>query len=365
MIIARNHMAEESWSRNLTKKATSGARNGEVEASATSSFAKHRSQTKAMRQPSLTRSRANQHLRAEVHNAHHPVAHPAIYLGSYAGSSSRKSLNDQAKGDFIRPSPRASTCHLHLEPLLQAVDADLATYGVKELRDGFFDASFHRPLQRHRQEMMRKASLTLPDAFKQSNPLSLRQFLPQQVLEAKSFLYEISTSRAGIQLLKSFLGFFITYIICLIPASRDWLGRYNYIMVVSAIINHAGRPIGSQVDGAILTIFGTVAGLGWGSLALYASTSTSTARSGYGGILATFLVIFAALLGWLRCVLVRFYQAVLSAGIAICYVCLANTSENVGWINVFEYGIPWALGQVVCLIASIVVFPDAGSRSLA
>lgn len=358
-------MAEESWSRILTKGATSGASDGDVEAFATSSSKKHRSQMKAMRHPSLTRSRPNQHLRAEVHDAHHPAAHPVIYLGSYAGSSSRKLLNDQAKGPSIRPSPRASTSHLQLEPLLQAVDADLATYGVEELRDGFFDASFHRPLQRHREEMKRKASLTLPDAFKQSNPLSLRRFLPQQIREGKSFLYEISTSRAGIQLLKSFLGFFIAYVICLIPASRDWLGRYNYIIVVSSIINHAGRPIGSQLDGAILTILGTIAGLGWGSLALYASTSTSTARSGYGGILATFLALFAALLGWLRCVLIRFYQAILSAGIAICYICLANTSERVGWIKVFEYGIPWALGQVVCLIVSIVVFPNAGSRSLA
>ena len=52
-----------------------------------------------------------------------------------------------------------------------------------------------------------------------------------------------------------------------------------------------------------MTILGTVAGLGWGSLALYVSTSTSAAQSGYGGILAAFLIIFAAAIGWLRCVL--------------------------------------------------------------
>lgn len=213
---------------------------------------------------------------------------------------------------------------------------------------------------------MRKAEETLPDTFRMKNqPLSVRRFLPQQLRGAKAFFWRISTTRAGVRLLKTFLGFFITYIICLIPASRNWLGRYNYIMVVSAIVNHPGRAIGSQIDGAILTILGTVTGLGWGSLALYVSTSTATAQSGYGGILATFLVIFAVFIGSLRCIFIRLYQAVLCAGIAIVYTCLADTSQSVGWRKVFDYGIPWVLGQGICLIIAVVVFPDAGSRSLA
>ena len=113
-----------------------------------------------------------------------------------------------------------------------------------------------------------------------------------------------------------------------------------------------------------MTILGAVAGLGWGSLALYISTSTSTAQLGYGGVLAVFLVLFTAVIGWLRCVLIRFYQAILSAGFAIFYTCLANTSQDVGWVKVFDYGIPWALGQAVCLLVSVLVFPEAGSRAI-
>ena len=56
-------------------------------------------------------------------------------------------------------------------------------------------------------------------------------------------------------------------------------------MAISVIVNHPGRPIGSQIDGAFMTVLGTFAGLGWGALALYVSTSTGPARSGYGGIL--------------------------------------------------------------------------------
>lgn len=296
-----------------------------------------------------------------------PSAHDVI-RGSFAPSSTsfRRSLDFRAPGASPVPSLRANSGHLQLEHLLQGVDAELDGYGLEESRDGFFDAPFRRPLERNHEDLMRKAAETFPDAFRNKNhPLSLRRFVPQQLYETKTFFERISTSRAGIRLLKTFVGFFITYIICLIPASRDWLGRYNYIMVVSAIFNHPGRAVGSQLDGAALTILGTLAGLGWGSLALYVSTSTATAQSGYGGILATFLVIFAVFIGWLRCVFIRLYQAVICAGIAIVYTCLADTSQSVGWKKVFDYGIPWVLGQAVCLVVAMLVFPDAGSRSLA
>ena len=254
--------------------------------------------------------------------------------------------------------------HLQLQHLLQAVDLDLDSYGLQEDRDGFFDASFFQPSDRDHAHMMQDAFETLPDGFGKKDPLSVRRFVPQQWHELSEIVKEVTTRRAGIQLAKSFLGFFISYVICLIPASRNWLGRYNYIMVLSAIINHPGRPLGSQVDGTILTILGTVAGLGWGSLALYVSISTGPARSGYGGVLATFLILFTAAIAWLRCIYMRFFQAVISAGIAICYTCLADTSQAVSWRKLFDYGIPWVLGQVVCLVISIFVFPDTGAYAI-
>ena len=313
------------------------------------------------------RNPKNPHIAEDAKTQHLGAAHNII-RGSFTQTPTtpRRSLDTKVLASSPAPSPRASISYPQPEPLVQEFDVDPSRYGLEESRDGFFDASFTRPLKLDHEDLMRKAEENLPDAFRKKNqPLSVRRFLPQQLREAKAFFRRISTTRAGVRLLKTFLGFFITYIICLIPASRNWLGRYNYIMVVSAIVNHPGRAIGSQIDGAILTILGTVTGLGWGSLALYVSTSTPTAQSGYGGILATFLVIFAVLIGWLRCIFIRLYQAVLCAGIAIVYTCLADTSQSVGWRKVFDYGIPWALGQGICLIIAVVVFPDAGSRSLA
>lgn len=313
------------------------------------------------------RERKTKNLRLRESSIHRSGLDRDVYLGSYAQSRTttpRGSIDGRAFRKRPLPSPRASTSHMQLDHLLQAVDTDLETYGVEELRDGFFDAAFYRPVQRKRSDLMRKASLTLPASFKKHHPLSFQYFIPQQLGEAWSFFRQMTTSRAGIRLFKSFLGFFACYIICLIPASRDWLGRYNYILVLSALVNHPGRTVGSQIDGAVMTVFGTIAGLGWGSLALYVSTSTDVARSGYGGVLAAFLVLFTATIGWLRCVFIRFYQAVISAGIAITYTCLADTSETVSWRKLFDFGIPWVLGQVVCLIVAFVVFPAAGSRAL-
>lgn len=341
----------------------------DVEAAEGSKPAQDGEKKSSSRRYSLLRRRNPKNLQlAEEPNSQRLSAAHDIIRGSFAHTSTtpRGSLDSRAHRTSPLPSPRASTSHLQLEHLLPAVDAEIDGYGLEESRDGFFDASFSRPLKRDHEDLMRKAVKTLPDAFRKKNhPLSLRRFLPQQLREAQAFFRRVCTSRAGIRLFKTFLGFFITYIICLIPASRNWLGRYNYILVVSAIINHPGRAVGSQIDGTILTILGTIAGLGWGSLALYVSTSTATAQSGYGGILATFLVIFAALIGWLRCYFIRLYQAVLCAGIAIVYTCLADTSQSVGWKKVFDYGIPWVLGQAVCLVIAVLFSPDAGSRSLA
>lgn len=299
-------------------------------------------------------------------------SNPNVYHGSYGKSpeharlSLRSSLGARNPYQLGSKSPRGSASNLQLQHLLRGVDVDIDTYGLSELRDGFFDALFYRPLPREEFfDVDQEVKEHLPAAFRRYHPLSLRRFIPQQWREFREFVIQLQKFSQAIKLLKSFLGFFIAYIICLIPTSRDWLGKYNYIMVISTIVNHPGRPVGSQIDGAMMTVVGTVAGLGWGSLALYVSTSTGPARSGYGGVLATFLVIFAAAIAWLRCMVMRFYQAVLCAGIAICYTCLADTSEEVGWRKVFNYGIPWLFGQVICLVVSFCIFPDTGSRALA
>lgn len=296
-------------------------------------------------------------------------ASSSIYMGSYKHSprQSRTSLSGLAKTPegSVAPSPRASMSQIHLEHLLQNLNIELETYGVEEYRDGFFDGLFLKPPQSDQEDLMRMAEHTLPAALRKQHPLSPSHFLPKQWHEIKSAIHRITRTRAGIQLTRSFIAFFIAYILCLVSVTGDWLGKYREIMVLSVIVNHPGRTVGSQIDGAILTILGAVSGLGWGAFALYLSDSSSIAANGYGGVLAAFLFVFMGTAAALRSYFIRLYQLVLSAGISVIYTCLADTSRTVAWSKLLSYGIPWVIGQAICLVVCCTIFPDAGARPVA
>jgi hypothetical protein len=242
------------------------------------------------------------------------------------------------------------------------------TYEVAELRDGFFDALFFlKPAAVVYEELMKGAEKTLPAAFDKKSPLSAMQIFPRQWHEVQSFGKRVMlTTRSRIQLGKSFGAFFVAYVLCLVPVVRSWLGRYNYIMVISTIVNHPARTVGSQIDGAILTTVGTASGLGWGVVGLLLSTSTPAAGAGYGGILAVFLGTFMVAIAWIRSYFIRMYQLALCAGMAIIYTSLSEVNgKTVRWEKLYAYAVPWMLGQAISLLVCVLVFPDAGARPLA
>ena len=213
--------------------------------------------------------------------------------------------------------------------------------------------------------MSRRASETLPLPLIPGRHLSIPRLGQQQALLLAQTFKHVASSRSGIKLSKSFLGYFISYILCLAPVTKAWLGSYSYIITISALVNHSGRSVGSQIDGAVMTTLGTLAGLLWGTLACYAATHSTNVTYGYGGVLSVFFLVFTALLGWLRCYFLRFYQAVICAGIAICYTCLADTFDDESWLRFTQYIIPWVLGQAIALLVCVVICPAAGTRPVA
>ena len=270
----------------------------------------------------------------------------------------------------IRPGlggRRGSNISLNqIEQIVPDDKIDTETYGVSELREGFFDALFLEPSHINASELREKAKETLPENFETSSFSSPKHLLARQAHELRSLVFRVFTTRSGVRLLKAFVAFFIAYVLCLIPASRRWLGRYSYIIVVSVILNHPSRAIGSQLDGTILTSLGTASGLGWGVVALLLSTSTLSAQAGFGGVLAAFLALFMAGIAWIRSHFVRLYQATMCAGIAIVFTTLAETSSrSIEWDKIESFAIPWVLGQAIALVVNCVVFPDAGARPLA
>jgi hypothetical protein len=293
----------------------------------------------------------------------------SVYLGSYVRSPGHSRSHSRANSiKSGKTSPRPSTSQLHLNDvrnLLRDLELDLETYGITETRDGFFDSVFLSPLREDKEDLLKMAEYTLPAAFKKSSPLSSTKFIPKQWHGLKKAAHRVFRTRAGIQVAKSFLGFFVAYVLCLCPATGQWLGRYNYVMALSAIVNHPGRPIGSQIDGLFQTILGTIAGLGSGALALYVSDSTSVAANGYGGVLEVFLIVIMGSLAAIRSYFIRLYQFVLCAGLAVLFTCLTETGRSVIWSKLLAYGIPWVLGQAICLIICCAIFPDGGARHLA
>lgn len=300
-----------------------------------------------------------------------------VYLGSYgksprtsrshSRSRSRLSLPESSQTPDGSPlaSPRVSLSTTHLDHLLENLDIELEDYGVEEFRDGFFDAAFFKPLKEDTSELLRLANLTLPTALMKHHPLSIAAFIPKQLHEMQGAFQKVANTRAGIKLFKSFSAFFIAYVLCLIPIIGDWLGPRNYVMPLSAIINHPGRPVGAQLDGALFTVLGTASGLGWGAFALWVSASTGPAKNGYGGILATFLIIFMAAMAALRSYFIRSYQFVLMAGTSVLFTCLSHTTETVDWRKLYDWGIPLLFGQAIALVVCCSVFPDGGARPLA
>ncbi|KAF4978775.1 hypothetical protein FZEAL_4889 [Fusarium zealandicum] len=255
---------------------------------------------------------------------------------------------------------------MQIDQIISDDRINMETYGVSEMRDGFFDALFLKPEPVAPEEVVQYSKATLPRAFDKSHPLSPKDFLPRQLHELQSVWRKVTTTRSGIRLLKSFAAYFIAYVLCLIPPVSDWLGQYDYIMVVSVILNHPARTFGSQVDGTILTIAGTASGLAWGVIGLLLSTSTLAARMGYRGILALFLALFMASIAYIRTFFIRFYQAVLCAGIAVAFTILAETSSlEIKWPKIRSYAIPWLVGQAIAMAVNCLVFPDAGNRPLA
>lgn len=308
------------------------------------------------------------HVRIESQSSTPASPASSIYLGSYSNASkSRVSLRQTANSpaNSAPATPRMSVSSVQVEGLTHHLEPELENYGMEELRDGFFDANFSRPAKSNQEELLLEAKRTLPAAFKERHPLSTKDYFPHLLSGTYLVFRQLATTRAGIKLAKSFLAFFLSYVLCLIPVVSKWLGRYNYIMVISAILNHPGRTVGAQIDGAISTILGTATGLGWGAFALWLSSSSTVARTGYGGVLAVFMIVFMGAIAAARSYSIRLYQFVLCAGISISYTCLADTSTNVAWSKLFDYGLPWLLGQAISMLLCCAIFPDAGARPLA
>ncbi|KAG0135411.1 hypothetical protein HOY82DRAFT_536830 [Tuber indicum] len=317
-----------------------------------------------------------QALRRMEHNGRE---RPSIYSrprnsqSSFRSGQSRPSRATSGARTPIDPySPRASVSTLQLQHLLENLELDqYSTYGVEELRDGFFDASFYRPIEQNSDQGGEAEPLLPPEVSTFKRPWSSPRTLIDSLVEDVKFFFRLTfRTEHGFSLAKSFLAYFVGYILCLVPKSQGWLGRYPYWITVATLFNHPGRTLGAQIDATVACSIGAGFGLAIGSLALEVASSTRNAQVGYGGVIAVFWVIFICAASWIRCSLVKLYQLMISVGLAIIFICLVGSDaiDNTGsWDRgiLWEFGIPWVVGLGICLIINVIIRPDAGGKVVA
>jgi len=316
-----------------------------------------------------------QALRRRGHNARE---RPSVYSrsrnsqSSFRSGQSRPSRATSGTRTPIDPySPRASVSALQLQHLLENLEHDqYNTYDVEELRDGFFDASFYRPIEQNSGEDGEAEPLLPPEISTFKRPWSPRTLIGSLVQDVKFFFRLTFRTEQGLSLAKSFLAYFAGYILCLVPKSQGWLGRYPYWITVAILFNHPGRTLGAQIDATVACSIGAAFGLAAGALALEVASSTHGAQVGHGGVIAVFWVVFIGAASWIRCSLMKLYQLMISVGLAIIFLCLVGSdaiASTGSWDRgiLWEFGIPWLVGLGICLIINIVIRPDAGGKAVA
>ncbi|CAN6671569.1 protein Bre4p [Trichomonascus vanleenenianus] len=295
-----------------------------------------------------------------------------IYRGSYNKQSSTSLMSffmhqdphhmDPISGassprhSVISPNPKTSWSQFRMNKILGQEEGYRMTYGLEELRDGFFDAIFVKPTllevaTRRAIEQGHLPEQQPPDVDRFS--VRLRAGILQSI---RRLLYE----KDGQVLLKAFLAYLICYVLCLIGPTKQWLGRYSFFAPLAAVLNHSGRTVGSQLEITFESIIGMAFGLGWGSLTMYIASATSVSRSGYGGIYATSMIVALACFSWIRAHFIRMFHGVLTLCITVIFMNLAEISEVANWYKAKEFAVPYLIGFAVTVVVNIFVFPDTG-----
>lgn len=278
-----------------------------------------------------------------------------VYPGSYLKSSTSLSSHWHAKkpstpGEI--PGFRGAASQVDVERIMSLGTEYRDTYGLEELRNGFFDAIFIQP------------TLIEKKAYKEASekaeqPLTSNAFSYFEVIVG-SFIRDVLLTRGGMILTKSFISFFVAYVLCLVEPTSNWLGEYCFLAPVVTILMHSGRPTGSQLEIVIESILGGALGIGWGSLAMYVSISTGPAKRGYGGLHACSLIIGILISSWFRAAYIRLYHGIISFSIAILFFDLVAISATPNWRMAWDFGIPSLFGVLISIVINVVMFPDAG-----
>lgn len=236
-------------------------------------------------------------------------------------------------------------------------------FGLEELREGFFDAIYAPVsfIEKLAYESVAQECDTVSKTEPQYSSFSVSSFrnIPVHFFKkVKNIVHQLMGIDDAVKLFKAFVAFFIAYIICLSTVAGDWLGDYRYFFALATVLHQAGHSSGSQIEILAQTTVGVALGTGIGALSVYVSTSTESARNGYGGLLALSLSTVTFLSAWVRASYIRLYHGMLAFQISLILATVPDVSADPRWERIRNLVVPYILGIALSCAVNLIMIPD-------
>lgn len=174
----------------------------------------------------------------------------------------------------------------------------------------------------------------------------------------------LQTNHLWQRMLKNTLATTIAVIIALIPAVVHVYGKAAYLAPIVTVFGHPGRRFGMMAEALVLTICGTVLGIGWSALGVYLSSLVygTNAPAAYT-IKGIFLVVALMVHGLLRSHTPRLFLFVVLI-VIVNVVTLTSTAIAVTKTTFTQILYPILTSVGLLLLVNMSVFPEFSSSFL-
>lgn len=166
------------------------------------------------------------------------------------------------------------------------------------------------------------------------------------------------------RMLKNTLATTISVIIALVPAVVRVYGPAAYLAPIVSVFGHPGRRFGMMAEALVLTLSGTLVGVGWSVLGIYLSSLVyaSNVPAAYT-IKGVFLALSLLLHGFLRSHSPRLFNFVLLL-VIVTVVSLVGTATAVSSARATVILYPVLTAVAILLLVNLLVFPEFSSSFL-
>ncbi|KAH6717325.1 hypothetical protein BKA61DRAFT_601505 [Leptodontidium sp. MPI-SDFR-AT-0119] len=197
------------------------------------------------------------------------------------------------------------------------------------------------------------------------NPKHVSKKLEQWVEKrAKAIWTNLLANHLWQRMFKNTLATTIAVILALIPAVVRVYGPAAYLAPITTVFGHPGRRLGMMAESLVLTVLGSLLGVGWSVLGVYLSSLVyeNNAPAAYT-VKGVFLVVALMFHGFLRSHTPRLFIFVLLL-VIVSVVSLTGTSTAVTPASATVILYPILTAVAILLLVNMLVFPEFSSSFL-